>query len=275
MIQVDLHSHTHFSHGKNSVREMFEAGKKCGLLCHGFSEHSPRPLGYDYAVEYRDRLQASFPEYVREVSDLAQEEKGSGVTVLLGMELDWLENEPETMRQLACSHDFDYIIGGIHFLGTWGFDADAKDWEVLDKEARSAMYVRYYRTMLRMAESGLFQIVAHPDLIKIFTIADFRNWLRQPGSLDLVRGALLAARDAGMAMEISSAGLRKPCHEIYPGPDILRLAAEIKLPITFGSDAHCADDLASHFADLAEYARSMGYTESHVFQKGSVLRVPF
>jgi histidinol-phosphatase (PHP family) len=277
MILADLHSHTLCSHGTGSVREMFEAGQRCGLLYHGFSEHSSRPEGYDYPREYRDRLDAAFPGYVRDVRGLIAEqaEARTGVTVLLGMEQDWIEDEPEAMLRLARAYEFDYRIGGIHFLGRWGFDADADDWAALDQEARAGMYARYYRTMRRMAESGLFHIIAHPDLIKIFTIDDFRAWLHRAGSLDLVRGALTAARNAGMAMEISSAGLRKPCREIYPGPEILCLAAELGMPVAFGSDAHSVDTVADHFPDLARYARSAGYTESLVFRGGAAFAVPF
>ena len=56
MIRVDLHTHTNHSHARDSVREMFEAGQAKGLVVQGFSEHSPRPLGYDYPVEYREHL---------------------------------------------------------------------------------------------------------------------------------------------------------------------------------------------------------------------------
>lgn len=279
MIRADLHTHTAFAHGNNSVRDMFEAGQKRGLLVHGFSEHSPRPLGYDYPVEYRDRLNAAFPDYLREVSELAAECASSdamgGVTVLLGLEQDWLEAEPDFMRQVAGSHPFDYIIGGIHFLGTWGFDASAADWACLCPAQREQHYALYYQTMRRMAESGLYRIVAHPDLIKIFSVEDFRLWLAKSGSIDLVRDALCAVRDAGMAMEISSAGLRKPCREIYPGPQILQLAADLGVPITFGSDGHCVNTIATGFDLLAPYAASVGYRESLVFQGETVRHLAF
>lgn len=275
MIRVDLHTHTSCSHGRNTVREMFEAGRAKGLVVQGFSEHSPRPLGYDYPSEYRDKLAASYPAYVREVRELAAEGEKTGVTVLLGMEQDWLEDEPDFMREVAASYPFDYVIGGIHFLGAWGFDWSAEEWASFSPAELADLYVRYYRTMKRMAESGLFRIVAHPDLIKIFTVDAFRAWLARPGSLDVVRDALVAVRDAGMAMEISSAGLRKPCREIYPGPAILRLAADLRVSITFASDSHCVADVAASFDELARCASGAGYTESLVFQGGDVRRFPF
>ncbi|MDR0238917.1 MAG: histidinol-phosphatase, partial [Deltaproteobacteria bacterium] len=78
--------------------------------------------------------------------------------------------------------------------------------------------------------------------------------------LDLVRESLVAVRDAGMSMEISSAGLRKACREIYPGPEIMRLAADLRVPIVFGSDAHQPSDMGFAFDELARYAASFGIT---------------
>ena len=277
MIRVDLHTHCSCSHGANSVREMFAAGRARGLSIQGFSEHSPRPRGYDYPTEYRDRLAALYPGHVREVRELAAEQAAlpDGSRVLLGLELDWLEDEPAFMTDVVRAYPYDYIIGGIHFLGHWGFDWSADEWAPLDSEERAGLYARYYRTMTCMARSGLFHIAAHPDLIKIFSVDSFRSWLERPGSLDLVAEALTAVRDAGMAMEISSAGLRKPCREIYPGPRILRLPADLGLPVTFASDAHRVDDVAAAFDVLARYAADAGYTESLVFQGGEIRRIPF
>ncbi len=274
---ADLHTHTAYAHGNNSVREMFAAGQARGLKIHGFSEHSPRPEGYNYPKEYRDKLNAGFDAYVRDVRELAREqaEKANGARVLLGLEMDWIDGELDFMRNVAAAHDFAYIIGGLHFLGAWGFDADPADWAPLSFEQRADCYVRYYQALTRMARSGLFQIAAHPDLIKLFSVQDFHAWLALPGSLDHVAGALTAIRDAGMAMEISSAGLRKPCAEIYPGPAILGLAADLGVPVSFGSDGHCVNTIAAGFPELARAARAAGYTHSLVFDHGAIERIPF
>ena len=275
MIKVDLHTHTNHSHARDSVRQMFDAGQSKGLIIQGFSEHSPRPEGYDYPSEYRDHLAATFEEYIQEVEELRQEQSPRGITVLLGLEVDWLEDQLPYIQKMVAAHSYDYLIAGIHFLGTWGFDSSASDWNVLSLEKKYSLYEQYYRTMQRMAETRLFNIVAHPDLIKIFSVDDFHAWLDLPGSMDLVKDALIAVRDAGMAMEISSAGLRKPCREIYPGPKILHLARELGLSITFASDSHATEQVAWGFDALAEYAASEGWTESLVFQKGTVTRIPF
>lgn len=275
MIRVDLHTHTNHSHARDSVRQMFEAGQAKGLKVQGFSEHSPRPLGYDYPVEYRDHLSATFEDYIAEVRELKAEQAPRGITVLLGLEVDWLEDELPYIRDMISAHEYDYLIAGIHFLGTWGFDASADDWAPLSFEEKCALYERYYRTMTRMAETRLFHIVAHPDLIKIFSVDDFDRWLDCPGSMELVRTALTAVRDAGMAMEISIAGTRKPCREIYPGPRILRLARELGLSITFASDSHATEQVAWNFEELARYAAAEGWTESLVFSREGVKTMPF
>ena len=144
MIRVDLHTHTSCSHGKNTVREMFAAGRAKGLTIQGFSEHSPRPEGYDYPVEYRARLAALYPDYAREVRALAAEQasRPGGSLVLLGLELDWLEDEPAFMAEVARSRPYDYIIGGIHFLGRWGFDWSADEWADLTDDERADLYAR-------------------------------------------------------------------------------------------------------------------------------------
>ena len=273
MIRVDLHTHTNHSHARDSVRQMFDAGQAYGLAVQGFSEHSPRPEGYDYPTEYREHLAATFEDYVREVREL--QDGQDRCEVLLGLEADWLENEVPYLRSMVAAHDYDYVIAGIHFLGNWGMDSSARDWEAFSAERKYSLYEQYYKTMAAMAETGLFNIVAHPDLVKIFSIDDFRAWLDRPESMKLVRQALTAVKEAGMAMEISSAGLRKPCREIYPGPKILRLARELELDIPFASDSHCTEQVAWNFDKLAAYAASEGWRESMVFTRQGTRKMAF
>jgi histidinol-phosphatase (PHP family) len=271
MITADLHTHTCCSHGKSTVREMFAAGRERGIVLHGFSEHSPRPDGYDYPHEYRARLIRAYPDYVREVLELKAQYPGQA---LLGMETDWMEEETGFIQRAIRAYDFDYLIGSVHFVGTWGYDFSADDWARLSFDQRAAQYESYFRALIRMAESRFFNIAAHPDLIKIFSIDTFRQWLTQHDGLDLVRESLVAIRDAGMSMEISSAGLRKPCREIYPGPEIMRLAADLRVPVMFGSDAHQAAEMGFAFDELARYAASFGIERGECVIGGVCLTFP-
>ena len=109
---------------------------------------------------------------------------------------------------------------------------------------------------------------------KIFSVEQFHIWLARPESQEQIRRCLTALRDAGMAMEISSAGLRKACREIYPAPPIMALAAGLGLSVSFASDAHGTDDVAYGFARLASYARAFGFREYVFFDKGRRTSLP-
>jgi histidinol-phosphatase (PHP family) len=268
--------HTSHSHGAADVESMYLSARSKGLAIIGFSEHSPRPDGFVYPSDYREKLARGLPDYLREVREIARRGAAQGVEVLLGIEADYLRGREAYTRDFLGGLDFDYVIGGLHFQGSWGFDADRSDWERLSRRERFAVYARYYDDMTAMCESGLFHIAAHPDLVKIFSIDDFNLWLDTDEAAPLLRRALTALRAAGMLLEVSSAGLRKPCREIYPGPRIMAVAAELGLNIAFASDAHCVNTPAFAFAELARYAASFGYTYSCIPTRGGeARRMPF
>ena len=272
---VDLHVHTCHSHGRASVEAMYLAAKDKGLRIFAFTEHSPRPEGYRYPADYQEKLISRFDQYVAEVRAVGARGKEEGVTVLLGVEVDYIRGEEAFAEQVCRGHPFDCILGGLHFQGTWGFDAAAGDWALLSREERFKVYARYYDDLASMCATGLFHIAAHPDLVKIFSVDDFNAWLERDAALAGVTKALRAIKDNGMIMELSSAGLRKPCKEIYPGPKIMALAAAMQVPISFASDAHCTDTPGYGFAELARYAASFGYTESMAPRGGGMCAVPF
>ncbi|SHN69209.1 histidinol-phosphatase [Desulfovibrio litoralis] len=273
MITVDLHSHTKYSHAQASSQEMYNAALIKGLKIFGFSEHSPRPSAYIYPQDYQERLNANFKNYHNEVKAL--QNNSDGILVLHGLELDYIREEESYVKTLCQAEAYDYVIAGLHFLGKWGFDSSAKDWEVLSEEQAFKYYEEYYNDLYRLTQTGLFNIVAHPDLIKIFSVHIFKRWLNMPSSQALVYKALKGIKESGMAMEISSAGLRKPCNEIYPCDVLMQMAAELKLPISFGSDAHCVNTVAFGFDLLETYAKKFGFTQSVYFKERKMISQAF
>lgn len=272
---ADIHLHTTHSHAQNSTSDMYAACVAKGLQIIGFSEHSPRPKGYVYPSDYQEKLTAGFPSYIEEVLELRRKGETEGRTVLLGLELDYLPEQEAYAEALCKAYPFDYIIGGLHFQGKWGFDFTADDWIGKSLEEQFAIFEQYYKDLARLCRTGLFQIAAHPDLVKIFSIEAFRQWLDSRSAVALITEALLVMKEHGVIMELSSAGLRKPCNEIYPGPRIMGIAAQLELPICFSSDAHCVNTPAYAFAELARYAASFGYSESCVVSKGQIRKLPF
>lgn len=277
-IIADVHAHTSYSHGQAGTLDMARAARKTGLRIFGFSEHSPRPPEYIYPEDYQDSLREHLPDYVAEVQRLAEEAEAAGpqeMRILLGIELDYFPGREDFAKELARSYPFDYIIGGLHFQGTWGFDFTPADWEDLDQKKRFAVYARYYRDMEAMCASGIYHVAAHPDIIKLFSKDSFDAWLKTAEADERIRAALAAMRDNGVLMEVSSAGLRKPCNEIYPGPRVMALARDIGVDISFGSDAHCTNTPAYAFDSLARYAHAFGYTESFIVAAGKRQNIPF
>ena len=223
-------------------------------------------------MEYREHLRQNFVRYASEVMQLRA--LSGSPKVLLGMELDWFPSERPFMEAAVAAYPFDYIIGGIHFLGSWGFDFTQDDWKISPQQCYTR-YENYFRTLADMARSGLVDIAAHPDIIKLYSVDVFHQWLAMPESLALISEALTAIRDNGLVMEISSAGLRKPCNEIYPHPAIMKLASDLGVKISFGSDAHCPNTPAYAFDQLEAYARSYGYTSSVIFENRKPREIGF
>ncbi len=272
MITADLHNHTLYSHGLDTPKVMWESAKAKGIELFGFTEHSPRPQNYTYTNEYREKLTKYFPQYVKEVQELKIAHPDQ---VLLGIEMDWMEKEQDFIKTALAAYDFDYNIGSVHFLENWGYDDNPNGWQSVRTTERFEHYSNYFKTVAEMAKSGLFNIVGHLDLIKIYSIETFNEWVKDKNSQNLIAEALDEVKKADMAMEISSAGLRKLCKEIYPGPIIMGLAKDLNVPISFGSDAHNKNDVAADFDKLEQYAKSYGYTHSVWFNKGSMFERGF
>ncbi|MDR1857187.1 MAG: histidinol-phosphatase [Desulfovibrio sp.] len=271
MILADLHTHTCYSHGATTPEEMYAAALDKGMTLLGFTEHSPRPEGFNYTHEYRDQLTAHMPDYIGEVRALrASPRSGSNgpCEVLLGQEMDWLEGQLQFTEAACRAYDYDYLLGSVHFLGTWGFDDVADAWEGLSQEECDKIYEAYFSAWNDMIASGLFQIASHPDLIKIFSVDQFHIWLNRHKSQELLKESLYKLKTQGMAMEISSAGLRKPCQEIYPAPLIMSLAAQCGVDVSFASDAHAPADIGYAFPRLATYAQAFGFKNHIVVRHG-------
>ena len=269
MICADVHNHTIASHGLATVGEMYAAAKERNLRWYGFSEHSPLPPGYSCPL-YKGDLAVTFPAYAAEVMALREQTaclpgtQSASPRVLMGMELDWLPVNMPWMRDVIGHYPFDYIIGGLHFVGEVPVGSPRCWGPVVERHERFARYDAYYEIMQGLAASGMVDVVAHPDFIKVCCYDDFQAWLALPGSTDRIAAVLEAMRATDTAMEVSSAGLRKPFHEPYPGPAIMRLAADLGLTISFGSDAHNTQDTGSHFSELAAYAAAYGFSRSRI-----------
>jgi histidinol-phosphatase (PHP family) len=121
---------------------------------------------------------------------------------------------------------------------------------------------RYFETIAESARSGLYDIVAHPDLVKVWG----SERPRPDGDLRrFYEPAVEAFAEAGVAVEVSTAGWRKPVGELYPAPAFLEMAVEAGCPLALSSDAHVPDELGYRYEDALELLDRLGVGELCVF----------
>lgn len=251
-MKVDLHNHTVLcNHATGTVAEYVEAAVACKTEYFGFSDHAPMHFDPKYRMGF-DQMDL-YESWIRE----AQERFRGEITVLMGYEIDFL---PGYMDEAVLARTCDYLIGSVHFIDDWGFDnpefigryegADIDD-----------IYRRYFALIETMASSGKFDIVGHLDLLKVF------KFLPTKDIRILAEGALKAIKKANMTIEINVSGYRKPIEEAYPSPLLLESIAELEIPITFGSDAHCKEQVGMFSSEIEALARSVGYSQCALYRQ--------
>ncbi len=194
--------------------------------------------------------------FVREQTDLR-----------LGIEADFVPGAEDRMANLLQARDFDYVVGSVHFLRDGAVDMD--DYGVWSS-GRSAeeIWRRYFESIAEAARSGLFDILAHPDLVKYWSPAHPARPDRPRPEGDLRRyyePAIEAIADTGIAVELSTAGLRKPVGEMYPSKAFLEMCLDAGAPIALSSDAHRPEDVGADYDQALALLESLGVRELCVF----------
>jgi histidinol-phosphatase (PHP family) len=254
---ADYHSHTPLCrHAHGSPGAFVEAALAAGLSEFGISDHAPLlPEPFD---DWR-MLAIELPDYLQWIDD-ARSHAAGRIPVRAGLECDWIDGCEPWITRLAAHNQWDYLIGSVHYLGDWDFDNPK--W--LGRWAQSdvaAVWTHYWHTYARMAESGLFDILAHPDLVKKFGHVP-------PGDLArYYQPAVDAIAASGCAIELNTAGWHKPCAEAYPAPQFLELACCAGIPLVISSDAHAPEETGREFARAITLAQATGYRETLLFEQ--------
>jgi histidinol-phosphatase (PHP family) len=249
-LPADYHTHTPLCrHATGEPTELAAQAVKSGLKEIGFSDHSPMPR--DDFDDWRMKA-AELDGYVAAVAKARRDHPN--LVIKLALEVDYLPGCEDWVRDLAARQPWDYFIGSVHYVSeAWAIDNPAfiSRWEKRDP---LEVWTAYFERLTMAASSGLFDIIGHVDLCKKFRIYPKEDCTR------LFQEFLQAAKRTGVAIELNTAGLRKDCKEIYPSPRIVHLAAQLGVPITFGSDAHAPAEVGLHFAEAVQLAHSAGYT---------------
>ena len=182
----------------------------------------------------------------------------------LGIEVDFVPGAEDRTASLLEERDLDYVIGSIHFLGDRAVDMEGEYdiWQA-DFDADS-IWRRYFELLGEAARSGLFDILAHPDLVKKWG-AGRPQPERDPRFY--YEPAVEAIAESGIAVEVSTAGLRKPVGEIYPAPDFAGMCHEAGAVFTLSSDAHVPGEIGYAYDRAVEAMRDWGIGEIAVFER--------
>jgi histidinol-phosphatase (PHP family) len=229
---------------------------KEGVAIFGFSDHAP----LDWDAKHRMRVE-EMGLYESEFFAL-KAKYADRIKLLLGYEADYL---PSKTIAAVFDRKVDYLIGSVHFIDLWSFDNpdsvfDGFKGDEFHKRGLDEVWRAYFAAIADMAKSRSFDIVGHLDLIKIF--GHYAG--KKPDKA--VKEALEAIGEAKMAIEINASGWRKPVAEQYPSLEILKIAYDMGIALTFGSDAHAAAHISKTIERSYELARSAGYKEAAYFE---------
>ncbi len=241
-----------------NVERYREAAAAAGVEELGVSEHVYR---FTQALELwrhpfwqeqaRDDLDA-YCEFVR------------GAGLKLGLECDFVPGAEDRTANLLEARDFDYVVGSVHFVGEAAVDHEGWDvWE--GRGDADEVWRRYFEALAECARSGLFDILAHPDLVKVWGRG---RPLPERDPRHYYEPAVEAIVESGIAVEISTAGLRKPVGELYPSRAFAEMCVEAGAPFALSSDAHVPEQVGFGYERALEFLTELEVKEISVFEHG-------
>jgi histidinol-phosphatase (PHP family) len=255
---TDYHMHLRndrgeIAHDTWSVDPFVEVARAAGVDEIGFTEHvyyfkQTRSL---WTIPYQaERCVYDLEPYVQAIVDARRR----GLPVKLGLEVDYVRGREDELRELLAPYPWDYLLGSVHYIGHLAVDGEPR---LLDEVGVEEAWRLYFERLEAAARSGLFDSLSHPDLVKIFG---------ERAAFDYGPVADAIA-ESGVAVEVSTAGLRKPVGELYPHPAFLAACRERGVPVTLASDAHSPDLVGRDFDRAVELLRSAGYETITIFER--------
>lgn len=240
-----------------NVKRYLDAAAAAGIAELGVSEHVHR---FRQALQIWDhpfwRLQArddlgDYCAFVR------------STPLRLGLEMDFVPGREDRIAAMLDAHEFDYVVGSVHFIGDRAVDWDGYDiWEVTGDPDR--VWRMYFEALEAAIRTGLYDILAHPDLVKVW--GDRRPAPNRDPRF-YYGPVVEAIAETGIAVEVSTAGLHKPTGELYPADAFARMCVEVGAAFALSSDAHVPEDVGRDYDRAVERMRDWGIKEIAVFER--------
>ena len=253
---VDYHIHTKLcGHAIGEPIEYVREAERRGLTEIGFADHMPLLRIRD---EHLTMEPHELPHYVALINELR--DATDGVTVRLGIEMDYFPGQMDEIWEAASGVDFDYVYGAVHYIDGWDF-GDSRRLSSYQGRDADETYRRYFKLFCEAALVGGFDVMAHPDLVKKHGIVS------RARIDDLYEEAAVALSEAGVAIELNTSGLRVRAVEQYPSLSFLRKCAEHAVPVTLGSDAHAPHQVGMDFDIAVRTLEKAGIRQIATFKR--------
>jgi histidinol-phosphatase (PHP family) len=186
-----------------------------------------------------------------------------GAGLRLGIECDFVPGAEDRTAGLLESRDLDYVVGSVHFLGEKAVDHEG--WDVWEGSGDAdEVWRRYFEALAECARAGLFDILAHPDLVKVWGRG---RPLPERDPRFFYEPAVEAIAASGIAVEVSTAGLRKPVGELYPSAAFAEMCVEAGAAFALSSDAHLPEQVGFAYQRAVDFLEGIGVGEICVFER--------
>jgi histidinol-phosphatase (PHP family) len=251
---IEASADAHFTAG--NIALYGEAAESAGIGELGFAEHMYR---FTEALTIWDH-----PFWKRwALDDLDQYcDVVAASRARLGIEADFVPGSEDRIANMLEKRPFDFVIGSIHFVGDRSLDTEEFTiWD--DRSDPDEIWRRYFETLAAAARSGLFDVLAHPDLIKVWGRAG-RLPSRDPRHF--YESAVEAIAESEVSVEVSTAGLRKAVGEIYPSDAFMEMCVDAGASFTLSSDAHEPGQLGFEYPAAIEFLERHGVGEIATFE---------
>lgn len=253
-IYFDSHMHTPLcKHAYGQPIAYARNGMRRGLKGIIMTCHSPMPDGFSSSVRMAPE---EFPEYVELVTDSAEQLEGQFL-IRLGLESDWFPGMETWLTELHARAPFHYILGSVH-----PFLQEYKDKYFTGDVV--AFQRGYFGHLADAAETGLFDCLAHPDIVKVMTVRDY-EFARLEEAVD---AALCRIKRSGVSMEMNTSGwIKQGFPEVNPGPAMLKMMARHHIPVVIGSDSHRPERVAADFEPALDLLEAAGYETVNYYEE--------
>jgi histidinol-phosphatase (PHP family) len=249
--RTDYHMHSTYSDGRSVPEDYIAPALEAGMSEIGFSEH----MTLFREPEAWNMNPSKIPAYIEHLGKLRNSVKG--LIVKTGLEVDFFEGREEETRAFLNPLPLDYVIGSIHYQGERTVDSGPEFYEGKNIDL---LYEKYFDTVCSAAASGLFDIIGHCDLIRIYgykPASDPQKHYRRIAKI---------MKKHDVTFEINTNGRNRPLADFYPDRRFLNIFHEEKVPVCVDSDAHMPARVGQYFDEAYDLLRYIGFTEMAVFE---------